>query len=348
MKIITWFLLACKRQLKHPFFVVMLVLMPAVLFGFAQVEEQDSGKIRIALYSKEQEMVSEILTQLTEQDGMFQFYICDSGQALKDDVASRRAECGYLFTEDFKEKLDNRKFKRSIEVYSAPSTIMQELAKEVVFASIIEVYGEEILTQFMDANDIFPVSDKGKLLDELLESYELQRSDGRTFSFRYETLSTQPIEESVARIEFPVKGMLAVYLMVVGMFSAVTLIKDERSGLFVSLPFGYGLPCKLAVLAAPVALAGVSAGLTLMITGNAGLMWKETAALVVYLLLVTVVSYLWKCIVRDPLMLCGLIPIFILASLVLCPIFIDISQWLPGVEPVRYLLLPYYYIRVLR
>lgn len=344
MKIITWFGLACKRQLKHPFFIVMLLLMPAALWGFSRLEQQDSGKIAVALYGEEQELVSEISSNLTAQDGMFQFYVCESEQMLKDDVASRKAECGYMFTEDFKKKLDERNFKRSIKVYAAPSTIMEELAKEVVFASVIEAYGKVILEQFLDQSDIFTAPDMEQLQNELIGIYELQQRQGRTFSFRYETLSTEPIEDSVARIAFPVKGMLAIYLMVIGMFSAVTVMKDQRRGLFVTLPYGYAIPCKLAVLAAPVFLAGVSAWLTLLVTGNAEAIWKEAAALMVYLLLVTFVCYLWKLIVRDPLLLCSLIPIFILASLVICPVFFDIGQWLPGVAKLRYLLLPYYYI----
>lgn len=344
MKTITWFCLACKRQLKHPFFIIMLLLMPAALWGFSRLEQQDSGKISVAVYGEEQELVTEILSGLTAQDGMFQFYVCESEQMLKDDVASRKAECGYLFTENFKKKLDERNFKRSIKVYAAPSTIMEELAKEVVFASVIEAYGKVILKQFLDQSDIFTAPDMEQLQQELMESYEHLQRGGQTFSFRYETLSTEPLQQSAARIAFPVKGMLAIYLMVIGMFSAVTVIKDERRGLFVTLPYRYASACKLAVLAAPVFLAGVSAWLTLLVTGKAEAIGKEAAALMAYLLLVTFVCYLWKLIVRDPLVLCGLIPIFILASLVICPVFIDIGQWLPGVAKLRYLLLPYYYI----
>lgn len=346
MKILMWFLLSCKRQLRHGFFIMILLLMPVMLFAFSQIEKQDSGKIRIGVFSEDREIVPEIIDKLLEQDGMFQFYICDSQQMLKDDVAARRAECGYEFVDDFKEKLDRRKFKRSIRVYSAPSTIMADLSKEVVFASVIEVYGEDILEQFVEGNELFTAFDEIQIKEDLGQIYEKQRSGGGTFSFRYETWSTQPIEGSVARIAFPVRGMLAVYLMIIGVFSAVSLLKDEQRGLFIALPFGYGLPCKLAVLAAPVCLAGISALITLFVTANDRGIIKELTVLVIYLAMTVVFSYLLKMIVKDQVLLCGLIPVFILASLIICPVFIDISQWIPEAELFRYFLLPYYYMKM--
>lgn len=344
MSVITWFLLSCKRQMKHNFFVVLLILVPLALFGFSRVEQQDSGKIRIGVYGGNEDLVPGILRSLEEQDGMFEFYRCDSLQELKDDVASRRAECGFVFTEHFKEKLDERKIKRLIEVYSAPSTIMNQLSKEVVFASVIEVYGKSLLKQFVDESEIFSDMDKDQLWVELQEAYAAQGRDGKTFSFHYETQSTQPIETSTARIAFPVRGILAIFLMVIGIFSAVSVRRDEQNGLFLALPYGSGLPCKLAVLAAPVCLAGISTLSTLAVTGNFGSAAKEMMMLLIYLVMVILFAFVMRAVVKDPVLLCGLIPVFILTSLVVCPVFFDFSQWLPVLRVFRYFLLPYYYI----
>ncbi len=344
MRMIVWFLLSCKRQLKHVFFVILLILMPLALLSFQQVEKQDSGKILIGVFSEDREMVPEIIDSLLKQDGMFEFYVSESEDKLKEDVITRYAECGFVFADNFKQKLDDRKFKRSIIAYNAPSSIMHSLSKEVVFASVIEVYGQDILKQFIEESELFEGEDKDRLYQELQNNYGNQTRNGTTFSFRYETLSTQPIEESVARIAFPVRGMLAIYLFVIGIFSAVSLRKDEQKGLFIALPFGTGFPCKLAVLAAPVFLAGISAWVTLIATGNHGGLMKELIYLFLYMIMILVFSYVLKVIVRDPVLLCGLIPVFILASFVICPVFFDFGQWVPGLKPFRYLLLPYYYM----
>ena len=47
---------------------------------------------------------------------------------------------------------------------------------------------------------------------------------------------------------------------------------------------------------------------------------------------------------RKPGFLAALIPVFILASLLLCPIFFDASVFLPGAAGMRKLLPPWWYL----
>ena len=49
-KIVLWFFLSCKRQLKKPFFLILLLILPAGVWMFHKAEEESSGKISIALY----------------------------------------------------------------------------------------------------------------------------------------------------------------------------------------------------------------------------------------------------------------------------------------------------------
>ena len=345
MRIWAWFWLSCKRQLTHTFFVAALLLVPVCLYAFTQVEEDDSGKVLIAMYSEDTEFVPRVFDVLLAQDGMFEFYICDTAEMLAEDVISRKAECGYVFKEGFREILDSRDFKRSILVYSAPSTIAAELSQEVVFAGLFEVYGEYLLGQFAEESDVFAGMDTVQVREELMDAYRDEIDSGSTFSFQYETLSTEPIESGNARIAFPVRGMLAIYLMIIGLFSVVALRQDEDRGLFITLSHGERVPCKLAAVAAPVCMAGISVLITLLITGNFEHGMREVPLLLVYMVMIVLVSYVLKLLIRDPVVLCGLIPIFILCSMVVCPVFFDVSQWVPELKLIRYLFLPYYYMR---
>lgn len=344
MRVFTWFWLSCKRQLKHMFFIVALLLVPLCLLAFSRLERQDSGKIKIGVYSEDADFVPEVFDVLLSQDGMFEFYVCDSGEMLKDEVASRKAECGFVFREEFKGKLDDGDFKRSIMVYSAPSTIAADLAKEVVFAGLFEVYGEELLERFAEESGIFADLDSGRVQAELLTAYHHEMSNGSTYSFQYETLSTEQIEGGTARVAFPVRGMLAIYLMTVGLFSMVALRQDESRGLFITLSHLERIPCQLASAAAPVCMAGGSVLVTLLVTGNADHGVGEVPLLILYMIMIMLVSYILKLLIKDPVVLCGLIPIFILCSLVVCPVFFDVGQWVPAIRAVRYLFLPYYYM----
>ncbi len=346
MKIWLWFILSCKRQLKHGFFIMMMILLPVLSYSVQQLEKKDSGKIVIAVFTEEDGIAVNIIEKLMAQEGMFEFYQCESQQKLEEDVAARRAECGYVFKAGLKEKLDNKKFKRSIEIYSAPSTITAKLSQEVVFSSLIEVYGEDILEQYVKEDQIFSLLPVEEVWRDMKEQYKKYQNNGSTFSFQFETLSTKRIEAGSGKIVFPVRGMVAVYLFVIGLFSAVTLSQDEKKGLFIPVPANLRLVCKLAAMLAPVLLAGASGLAAIFVTGNGATISKEVLALSGYLIFIIIFAYLCKIVFKNPVTLCSLIPFFILGSFVFCPVFIDAAKWIPAVKILRHLFLPYYYLNL--
>lgn len=87
--------------------------------------------------------------------GMFRFYACRDEEQVKDEVASRRAECGYVITQGLREKLDSGQYRRSILVYSAPSTVTASLSTETVFAALMEIYDRELLTGYVAKESLF-------------------------------------------------------------------------------------------------------------------------------------------------------------------------------------------------
>ena len=94
-----------------------------------------------------------LLKSLTDEQrgaggGMFVFYACDSVEQVKDEVASRRAECGYAIASDLGERMAENDYKRSIRVYSAPTTVTAQLSQEVVFAELAALYDRELFLEW--------------------------------------------------------------------------------------------------------------------------------------------------------------------------------------------------------
>lgn len=345
MNLWLWFILSCKRQLKNRFFVILLVLLPIALYFLSQTEQKDDGKIKIALYTAEQGIGQQTIDQLSGMEGMFEFYQCRDMQQLEADVASNRAECGYVFTAGLQDKLDQKEIRRCIEVYSSPSTITDGLTKEIVFSCLLEQYGPDLLLRFANSNEFYrQYLDQG-ILDQLYDQFDFFFQNGSTFSFRYETLSSETIEDQTAAIQFPVRGIAAIYLMVIGIFSAITLKQDEKKGIFMRMRGAAGRTIsKIIGIFVPVMLAGGSVYLALIITGNIESIFYEIAALAAYIIIIVAFSYLAHLIVKDPLTLSLAIPFLIIASMVFCPVFIDVSKWYPQIQSIRYLLLPHYYL----
>ncbi len=283
-------------------------------------------------------------------------------------MASRQAECGYVFSGNLRGKLDEGDYKRCIRVYSAPSTVLADLSTEVVFAALMKLYDREIFLDYVMEAQVLRDSGGesgwgGEAFDggmepggaEGLETlagelYDKWLASGSTFRFayRYQNRGGQGLDSeggTEAAGVFPVRGIVAVYLLLVGMYSAVMLGYDEEKGLFLPLSSGRRLVCRMAVLAAPVFLAALSALGALRTGGCFGDLAREFGVMGVYVLAVCGFSYGLKIICRKPQVVCCLIPLVLVGSLVFSPVFVDIRQFFPEWGWVEKAFLASYYLR---
>ncbi len=369
-RMLVWFWLSCKRYGRKPSFLALLLLLPLGAYMLSLVGGEDSMAVRIALYAEDgaDSLGARLVQDLAEpgpggepgepgDGGMFSFYICGSGQQVEEEVASRRAECGYVVYAGLKEKLDRGQYKRCIGVYSSPSTVVAALSTETVFAAMAGLYDKELLMDYVARDEIFePLGELGSARRRELsvkagELYEKWRAGGGTFRFAFYQAEGGTEKEWAAgsfpggEDVFPVRGIVAVYLFLVSLYSAVCVGMDEEQGLFLPLPYSQRLSCRLACLAAPVMMAAASGLAALACGGAARDILGEAATLAVYGLSLVLVSYVFKVITRRHQALCCLIPFFLIGSLLFCPVFVDIGHFIPAFRHVGRLFPPYYYLR---
>lgn len=344
-KIGIWFFLSAKRQCKHITFVVLLFALPVCMLFLQRLGKSEEDGISIALYA-EGEWSKEIAADMAGQEGMFRFYLCTSKDMLVDDVSTGRAECGYVLPADLKERLDAADISDSIRLYTSPATVTAALSEELFFASMMESYGKELAGRWSSENLTTEEMNAQAVQEWVEERYASYMKDGGTYSFVYETVDSKSLEETASTVTYPVRGLIAVFLFVMGLSGGVTLCEDEQKGLYVSLTGAKKYACQAAALLAPLCLVGVSALAALWLTGTAQGIWKEVVALTGYIALIAAFSYTFSRILRKPEWLNILIPFFLIGSLVLTPVFFDISTWVPALSPFSKLFLPYYYLNL--
>lgn len=346
MRIWLWFWLSCKRQLRRPGYLILLLLLPVCLFGAKRMEREAQEGIAIALYAEEDGLAGTVVEALTGGDSMFRFYEVGSKEELERDVAAQKAECGYLFYEGLEQKLKEENYNRSIGLCTSPSTMVASLSSEVVFAALMEEYGRTLLEDYAGSQEAFSFADKDAVWAELEGLFDRYLTNRSTFSFAYDTIDGGNVEEAQAVAGFPVRGVAAVMVFVAGIFGAVLLLEDEKKGLYIPVPYEQKLWCKCASILALVCMAACSGLVSLAVTGSLEHVGYEIMCMAVYAAAVTVFSYLLKGIVRNEAVICCLIPFFIIGSLILCPVFLDVGEWLPDIRTAQKLFLPYYYLKM--
>ena len=359
--ILCWFFLSCKRYLRKLSFLLILLALPAGTYLIRGLEEKEGQEVRIAVCTegedrKEKPQIPleiQLKNVLVDEESnlsraLFRFYECENEEQVKAEVASRRAECGYVISKDLRDKLDKKNYRRCIRVYSAPSTVLAELSTETVFAALMKLYDKEIFLDYITEAEQLPQQMADQLIETAGNLYDKWLSNGNTFRFEYHDINTngQILEENVETFTvFPVRGLVAIYLFIVGLYSAVMLEYDEKMGLFVPLCPQKQWLCRLAVLGAPVFLAALSS-LGALKTGGCFLEFeKEIVAMGIYCLGICLFSFTVKVICRKPQIICCMIPLFLVGSLIFTPIFIDIRQFFPEWGWIEKLFLPSYYLR---
>lgn len=355
----TWFWLSGKRYAHRVVFVGILLLLPVGTFLIRGVEKKETTEIRIAVCAEEaadQSLEAQLAADLVNRDDdgtLFRFYLCENEDAVKAEVASRRAECGYVIGAGLREKLDQKQYKRSIRVYSAPSTVTAKLSAEVVFAALVKRYDKELFLNYVEEGTAFAsVADEAQkeaLQAEAAKLYDAWSKDGGTFQFVYRWLGAAetPDDSGAGAVSvFPVRGIVSIYVFIMGLYTGVISLRDERRGVFFALPAGRRLPCRLASMLGPEALAALS-GLAALVSGGVfTAVWYEVLVMAAYAAATVLFTYLLCLLCRREAVLGSLIPFFLVGSLVFCPVVIDVGSYLPPFEAAGRLFLPWYYLKL--
>ncbi len=274
-RVAMWFFLSCKRYMRKWSFLFILLLLPAGVLAAGQAQKKGSQDISIAISVEESgentlgdALADSLVNRPRGEDaGMFRFYLCRDEEEVKAEVASRRAECGYVVYAGLEERLDTKSYKRSIGVYSAPSTVAAALSTETVFAALMKIYDGKLLADYVAENELFaPLGAPGgeareEAAVQARELYEKWLGNGSTFRFQYQFQGREGENmdfDGGQTDVFPVRGLVAVYVFITGLYGAVVMCGDEERGLFLPLSYGYRIPCRVASMAAPAVMVSIS------------------------------------------------------------------------------------------
>ena len=144
--------------------------------------------------------------------------------------------------------------------------------------------------------------------------------------------------------EFPLRALLIILVYIGGLFGIVEYYLDKNSGTFITLPRMYRVAGKPLYAFISCVLFAVSAMLTLAVAGQL----KGAADILhiaVYVIAVTLFAWLVAIPVRSASAMISIIPVLLIACLILCPVFINITAYVPFAKYIRALLLPWYMLK---
>lgn len=345
-KVFTWYILLNKRLLKRYSFILMLVLLPLLLFGLKSVSKEESGILHIALVLEENSYINnEIKKELTDKESI----ILIKEERNKDEALSMlksgKFDAVWILPKNIEEKINKYLSKGDylIEVYEKENSTILNLAREKLYKAVnpfisYQVY-EKYMHKLLSYNELND-GEKKAIDTDLKKYYNKQDIDKNLLKFAYidgdEYVEKQ---DKKTYLLSPVRGLVAMWLVLCAMAVNIYFLQDEKSGLFVwidrksrwlfSLAYQFAIMFNLALFSALI--------LWLMKMGEGGL----RQLLAMGLLLVSAIAFtsLLRLVFRNMNILISLIPIMLLYLLISAPIFIDIGyKGIQGLSPIYYYL----------
>lgn len=334
------FLLLCKRQLKNPIYLLLLLSLPICCFLLHRMEAASQSSIQIGLYCEEPDaLTSAVFSDLLEKDQGFAFYVADSEASLKDQVASGLAQCGYQFPPGYQTLFQNNAYKRKIICYTSPSSITESLSKEVVFSALFYHLGKEIALTYVEGSPLF--SEFTREAMEITKTQYLYYSQNHgVFSLDYQTMDTQgnlQVSQTKAVSVMPVRGLVGIFMFISGFAGGLSYLKDKQA----KLPINGNL-----TILAPIIFMAASGLAAIAASSSFRGFFPEIRAVLFYSILILTFIRFLLVFVKKTEQLAALIPVFTLGSLIFCPVFINMSLIFPVFRVLEKFFLPFYYLNM--
>lgn len=344
-RILIWCALLCKRLYKKPTFLVLLAIIPLLVLGYGMTAREESGMLTVALASRtpQVEPLTQKVWQQLQQSEVIRYVCCESPEAAAQLVRQGDANVAWVFEENIEQKIYDFAARRTranafITILEPENRTMLKLAREVVSGVMFPHCSEAVYLTYIREN----APELAQLTDEqLLEYYRNAVFSDSLFEFTdIQGNVTQESDTQSSYLLAPVRGMLAVVVMLAGLATAMYYLRDAQQGTFAWLPqrlhFWVELGCQMISIANILAVVL----LALALTGQAHSLARELPAAILFGLCAAAFAMLVRRLTGGVRGLAMATPILVVVMLVVCPVFFDLG----ALRKLQLLLPPTYFV----
>lgn len=337
------FWLLNKRLFKTYSFLLVLCMVPLLVAGVRLGARESSGVAKILLYLPDPEdgLAVQIASRLMEDNHVLHYELCSSKEEGIKAVESFRADALWIFSGNMREALAKAaaygagEENYAVEVVQREDDVRMLFTRQILCAKLYPDFSYELYVDFVrNECGLTEVTQ-----EELQDAYNRTLVEGSLFRMEY--LDGRPADEDDSYLLAPVRGILALWLVLCGLAGGMYYMRDEQRGVFSQLSPGRRLFWAFAVQGV-LLCDGVAVMLAALKLAGVFTTWdREILAALLFGCCVLLFCSIIRLLCRSLEWLGGCIPLLLIGMLVLCPVFLDVN----GFRAVQYLLPPYYYLK---
>ena len=334
-----WFLLN-KRLFKKPVFVIILCTVPVLIAALNVVTQNTEGFIKITLAMEDpSDMVAQqVVSELVGSSEIVSFSPGDSPEEAAERVKNGETDAAWIISADLAEHIESFVNGTSggvcVSVVERKETVSVRIAREKLAAALSSDACFELMCKAY-----YEKVGAGKDKAELRGYYDRAMGSGDLFEFRYS--SGEAVDDDSSYLMLPVRGMLAIAILLAGFAMAMFRVRDEEQMVFAGISRAARPAFELGYHLTGIIDIAVVVLISLYLSGSAGPFPREAASMAVYCLNCAVFVILIRCIFRRAGSIAALTPLVILLMIVINPILFN----LPFVYPIRLMTPVYYYLQ---
>ena len=323
-----WIFFLSKRLYKKVTFLVLLLLIPLSALALKLASAEDSGFVRVALVNeaKGNAFSENLIEDLRSSTRLLRFTVYDTEDDALKAMYGNKVDSVWIFPEELEEKIERYVESRSgndsfIRVLQKEDSVINRMALERLSGTIYPHLSRKIFLNYIRGSDRFDLNDMTD--EELFAYYDQFYSEDPLFSFDYPDGGTADPKEPVHFLTAPIRGMLAVIVMLCGMAAAMLFSQDEKRGVFAWAKPSSRFWISIASQLTAVAGTAIMMFFAVFFLGANVSFLRETGILLLFILNATLFCTVLQQGIKRVNVLATTVTILTVLMLIVCPIFFD-------------------------
>ncbi len=306
-------------------FILLLMLVMNI-----NLPEKDNMKV--GLCSEDGKYAASIIEHIMDRESSFDFEEYTSSEKLEKDVVAGKIECGFVFNNGFEKKIKQGDTDNIIDYICTPLTQKGFVVKEVIFSEIFKKYSENILEQSVP--EIYGSQDEYILKQLKDKNAEYEQGD-KYFNLQIKEISQKKETQKHYSI-YMVQGIVGILVFVIMLMEGVTKFHKGSRSINKALTLREQRFFELINYIAITTPQGIVGLVAIFVVGDSRSIIEEIIALILLMGISAVFVLVLTRLFKDEINFITVGMTIILLNLIICPIFIDISQYVQGITYVRF------------
>ena len=318
---------------------MILCAVPLLVAGMRLAARQESGIVTVALCRTDpsDELAAKIVDGLLQDRNVLRYVVCETPEEARALVERFQADAAWIFPENLAVRLGEsaarKRVKPVVTVVEREDSVPLTFSREILTSALYPYFSYAVYEDYV-RDDLGLWADE----EELSEAYERTHAEGSLFQIVY--FDGRAVEKE-SYLLAPVRGILALWLVLCGFAASLYYMQDEQRGTFSWMPIKHRLWLAFGFHGVVLADAAAALLIACKLSGVFTVWYKEVMNGVLFTGCVLVFCNLVRLLCGTPERLGSCIPILLMGMAAVCPVFISVNRF----QPLQYLLPPFYYLK---